>query len=659
MKQNQTQNNASIAAAENRDKTNPNSVLTSTTQNNVAASTQASLANNPIIASSVDSINKVVTTTTQGLAAGLTRTITGALKPLQSASDAYFTTLALVSTASVEIAMELARGNASLIVSRIAQKETIITQLKTEATALYNAVSTILQSQPFLTPYVAQLLAAYNDIVTADQDLKSVVAALETSAPYYNDTLFNAALSLLTTAQALILPGSVSDTSQVRTGTPNTANNTPTGPKQAVATALVIPGISEQIAKLMVQYAVITEEINLLISLYLVALSSFISTYKRNPNVDLATINHINSATSQLDSLLASMKVYLFPTDAQKANPLFPVQLTSNATTWGLKLAAIIQWLKVNPGAASQSLNVTGQSVTLYNKSIANLNAQGNITYNTATLLVTAAQENVLNTGEQVARFLFDANTVLATRQNPRNVLAEMQQFLDLMSASHELDQNIISYLTPFINTPNELIAGAKSVVSNLSGAAKSLGFDRVGDLIAKGDISNLFATNAATATYVGAALVGVRGIISTVSSNPNATDQDMAKLNAVSTDLSSQNAVKQVDASRSATDTTATYAAQTSAQTAATNQDGNSAIQVAQKYTPSASSSTPSSVSLNSIFKNITGNSFGLLPTNPSSPASTKNTSSATAAITGGVGTPNTSTNLGTPSPAGVGGVG
>ena len=610
--QNQAQANSQITSAQNKDKVTPQGRLSNGTISSLQSSTNEFLGNNPIIATGTDIINSVVGPISQSLAKQAIKTVTGALQPLQTAADAFFTTLSLLSTASVEVAMELARGNARLIVSTIQEKEKVITQLNTEATALYNAVSIILNSQPYFTAYLQKLLQAYSLMTTADNDLKSVVAALKTKTPYYNNTLFDQAMGLLNQAETLILPDNSAQVNQIRSGNLSTGNNSVAQAKNAQAAAASIVGISAQIAKLMVQYALLTEEINGLIALFLTALSSFISTYQRNSNIDQATINHINSGISQLDSLLASMKPLLFPTPAVKGDPLYSTKVTSYATSWGIKLAAIIEWLKTNPGTASQKLNITGESVRRYNQAVALLQGYGNRTYGSATLLVTQSQEDYFSTGTQVAQILFDANTVLATTKDPRNVLAEMKKFLDLLAAAHSLDSDIVNALTPFINTPNNLIAGADKIVSDLVSTARGLGFDRVADLIGKGDVTNLFASNATTSTYVGSALSGVRAIIGKLNSNPNATDQDKAKLSKVDNDLSSQNAVKQVEASRSATDTTDTFVADKNAQVAATNQDGQSAIQVASKYDSTEAASQSKVDKLSGIYNNVTGTAFG-----------------------------------------------
>jgi len=607
-----SESTSEITSAQNKDKVSPAGRISNKVTTTVSTSTTAFLGNNPVISTGADIINSVVGPLSQSLANRAIKTATGALQPLQTAADAYFTTLSLVSTASVEIAMELARANARLIVSKIQAKEAVITQLNAEATALYNAIAVILNSQPYFTAYLQKLLQAYALMTTADQDLKSVVAALKTKKPYYNNTLFDQAMALLNQAETLILPDPTANTSQIRSGNLLTGNNSVAHAKDAQAAAMAITGISAQIAKLMVQYASLTLEINGLISLFLSALTSFISTYQRNSNVDQATVNHITSGTNQLDSLLASMKPLLFPTTAVKGDPLYPTKVTSNATAWGLRLATIIQWLQVNPGTASQNLNITGESVRRYNQAVALLQGYGNRTVGSATLLVSASQEDFFNTGTQVAQILYDANTVLASAKDPRNVRAEMRKFLDLLQAAHSLDQDIVSALTPFIHTPNNLIAGADKVIQDLASTARKLGFDRVADLIGKGDVANLFSANATTATYVGAALSGVRGIITKINASPNATDQDKAKLAQVDNDLSAQNAVKQVEATRSATDTTDTFVAKKNAQVASTNQDGQAAIQIASKYDSTEAASQSQVDQLSGIYNDTTGTAFG-----------------------------------------------
>ena len=303
--------------------------------------------------------------------------------------------------------------------------------------------------------------------------------------------------------------------------------------------------------------------------------------------------------------------LFLYPPNTTPPDPLYPTKVASNATAWGIKLQTTIEFLKINPGAASQNLDITGESVRRYNQSIALLKGYGNRTNGSATLIVMQSQENFLNTGGQVVRFLFDANTAVATAKDPRNVTAEIKQFSSLMATAKSLDTDIVNALTPFINTPNNLIAGADKVVNNLSGMARGLGFDRVADLIGKGDVSNLLSANANTSTYVGAALVGVRSIISTVNASPNATDQDKSKLSKVDADLSSQNAVKQVEATRSATDTTDTFVANTDEEEAQTNQDGQAAIAIASKYSPDEAADISDVDTLSGQLNDVNGTAF------------------------------------------------
>ena len=602
-----------IQSAQNRDKVTPSGKVVGATSKKIFNSALGTVSTNPVIAAGVDVATSVLGTVSQSLVNTAIKTVSGAIKPLQSATDTFFMLVALVSTAEVEICMELARGNARAILRALDQKDQLIAEIRAEITALFNAISTVLNTQPFFTDYLAKLIQAFFKIDDADRKFKSVVSILKTKH-FYNSVQFEQGFSELEAAEVLILPDRTANSSQIRTGALNEGSNTVAHAKDGLAAAASIPGISANIARKMVAYAELTLKINGLISLFLVALTDFIAAYKRNDNVDQATINHITSGTDRLDSLLSRMKVILFPTDGSNKNALYPARVTTAATSWGMELAGIIEWLRVQPGKASKQLDLTGQSVQKYNQAIALLQTFDSRTVETATLKATDSQEDVLDTGKQVVKALFDANVVLATSRDPSSIKLELKKLLNLFEAARRFDADIRNALLPFVNSHNNLIAGAAQVINNLTSIADKLGFDRAGDFIRSGNVNGLFSINADTSTYVGAAVVGIRGVISTVNASPNGTDQDRAKLEAINSDLSRQNSVKKVEASRGATNTTDAFVAAKTAEQDKINQDGNSATQIAAKYGAQGTAAQPASEQIKGLLKQVTGNTFGFL---------------------------------------------
>ena len=583
------QSNASTAAAvqsaDNRGKVDPAGKVNNSTVNSVVSNSTVSLTNNPISLAGVDIVNQVVGSKAQALVGGINQQVTGALSNLNQITNSLFTAVALVSTAEIEVIMEIARGNARQIVTLLNQKDAIITSMQTDALALYNAVVVLLNTQPFSSAYIKNLLVAYADIQQSEKLLKGVVSSL-TYNSFFNTYDFDQSILLLTDAQNLILPDPTANISAIQGGVPLPPPGASiTQAKNALAAALVIPALTAHIALQSVQYTQLTIEINGLLALFTSALGSFVSAYQRNSNIDQATISHINSGITQIDSLLASMTPVLFPTNGSQNSPLYTSNVMAAATGWGLQLTPIIEFLKLSPAAAENQLNQTGESVKRYNAAVAAINALGNITLNLATLKVSAGAEDILNTGNIFLQVALVANTVVASQNNATNVLQQVRRLQDILTLATQNDSGIRNALAPFIQTPNNLINGADKIVSNLTSLANNLGMDRAASLLQSANISAFFSMTPATATFVGAASAGVKTIIQSLNSNPNATDQDKTALQNISTDMDRQNSIKTVESQRSASNNTNLFVAQQKQNQAATQLQGDQAIQVDKKY--------------------------------------------------------------------------
>ena len=604
----------STKSATNRGKVSSDGKLDGAAVNKNATFSMQALSSSPIALMGVDVANSVVTSVSQSLVSAVNKTVAGALKDVRSVTDTVFTAFALAATAEVEVIMELARGNAREIVKLINQKDQLIKELQDELNALFNAVTLLLNSQPYFTPYLKNLILAYQKITDADKQLKSVVSVLKLNK-FYNDREFNRALTLLQDAQKLILPDSAVNVSEIRSTFLLEGANTINSDKKALAAAAAIPGISANIARKMVSYVGVTGNINLLLTLFSAAFGEFIAAYKRNDNIDKATLNHLQSAIDQIESLLQDMGVILFPTDGSNKSILYPASVTTSATVWGTKLFPIIEWLKFNPGQASKQLDLTGESVSRYKAAIVRLNSMGDRRVGLATLSVSAAHEDALATGRAAAKVLFSANTVLATsKDSGNNTKTQIKQFKDLLSAAQGLDNDIKNALSSFIQTPSNLLGGAAKIVSSLKSLASDLGMDRATDLLAKADLKNFFAMTPETATYIGAAVFGVREILKAVDKNPNATDQDRQKLEKVSDDFSRQNSVKKIEAARRSTNSTDLFVKQKKANADRIRQEGNTAIAVDQKYTDGAAQDISDVDKVHALVVKATGNRFGFL---------------------------------------------
>lgn len=572
------------------------------------------IASNPLVNMGVDLATEIVGSVAQELVRVAANKLTQVVTTAAGGTDAFYSSMALAVTAQVEVMMELARGNARLIVRKTQEKEEVIEELQGEVTALNNAIQIILNSRPFFSEYQRQLIQAFTKIDSGNTKLKSVTSTLK-AVKFYNDREFERAFTLLEEARDLILPDRSAKVDEIRSG--NILEGTLGGmnAQKALAAALSIPGITANIARLMVRYSNLTFSINGLIFLYLNALNEFISAFKRNETLDKLMINFLETATDQLDPLLGDMAAMLFPADGRDTQITYPAQVTAAATKWGVQLVPIIEWLRISPNKAQKQLNLTGESVRRYNLSVARIEALSDRRVGLATLKVEQGAEDLIETVKAVTNVLITANTVVATQRVPRDVVLEVKQLKNLLDASRGVCFDLRSALTPFINTPNNLIAGANGVIANLSKLASDLGLDRVAELMAIGDVASLMTISAETATFAGAAVGGLNAIIKKLNDTPTATDQDKQKVELVRDEYNRIHAAKKVESLRGVNKSTSTYLQERTARFKRLRKQAKEATVIATKYEVEAVANDISKLDeIADTLAQITGNKFGFL---------------------------------------------
>ena len=550
---------------------------------------------NPIINMGVDTVNQAVTKISQQLVVTGAKKLEAAVnktlgiplrKTIQDATDAFFMTTALVTTAQTEVVMELARVTARQIVKLIDQKDAVAKELKSNIKQLYNAINILLNSQPFFDAYLRQLQRAYTLTDLGNKGMKSVVRSLK-SVHRYQQTLFDSSLNQLVQARDLILPdrnASVSEITSVDflSDTIKRKSN-----KDAVAAAMAIPGLSYKVGQTLLKYLQYTIQINGLLVIFQNYLSDYISTFKRNDNVDSATINHITSATNQLDTLLADMKVMLFPNDGSDQSVLYPGRVTTAATGWGIRLTTIIEWLRIQPGKASKELDLTSESVRKYNAALDSLRILNDRRNGLAVLKVKEAKEDTIDFAKTVGKLLIVANTAVATSKAPSDIRLRFKQMNDTIDLALTNDFLIKSALYQFINTDLALIGAASRIVKTLTKLADDLGLDKAADTLRKGDLKSLYSMNSETATYAGAAAVAVGTVIGLLKTKPEVTDSELNKLENVRDTYNQENSVKKVEAQRSSSATSDVYIAEQEVNIERQRAEANSAGDVIKKRDP------------------------------------------------------------------------
>lgn len=518
-------------------------------------SVKASIATNPLAQMGMDTVNQMATTLVQQLVNDALKKVN--FSPIQNAVQNFFQAWATISTLDTEVAMELARNTARNMVTLMDQKDQVIRDIQGEITALHNACIIILNSSPFMDQYIRDLISAYGILVGAETKFKNVVRVLEKNHRFHNRE-FDSGVADLERAQALILPDRGADISSIRavedfvSDTIQRQSN-----KQAVAAAMSIPGISLKLGQKMIEYVRIVTELNLLLNTFLDALDGWIASFSRNTNIDQVTIDHITAGLKQLTDLINGMNSALFPDlsvtpnfDPTQAN--YGPRLSAQATGWGLKLQAIIEWMKLNPGKGSQVLDQTSNSVTQYLNSKKLLESYGDLSYIGGTMKITQSREDVEVAVRAVARLMLRVNTIVATRQTKSSVTAEFRQVRRYFETSQSHTARMRFALQGFLNTSSGLQGPARQIVGQALGIANKYGLDRVVGLINDGKVRELFGVTPDTATFAGSAVFGMNQLVAAVRGQPTTTDAQIERLENIRDAVEREKKAKEIESNRS-----------------------------------------------------------------------------------------------------------
>jgi len=550
-------NNAATASTK-RDMATPSGQLTTSLTNQTSTNTTDQLKTNPILTTAPDSAIGAISTTIQGMVSTAVTKVN--LTPIQNASAQFFTLFASVTSFGTEVAMSLARNTGNNLKAALAKKDAISVQLDTEITALYNACSILLNGSPFFNAYLKAVTQAYILMVTADANLKDVAAKLAATfkpSPVYQTLKFNTSITQLTQARDLLLPPPNTNVSGIRSGSLLSQVLPLQSLAQSFTAAVSIAGITLQIAKLALQYEVASINVNAYINTYLNALNDYIANYKQSPGVNQATIDHITAGTSQLDNLIAQMNQILTSITANPTNYSTSVQLNSYGTVWGVQLTAIIEWLKINPGAGSALLSQTTASVNAYNKSVALITAMGTRSFPGGKLIMTAGQEDAFD-GLMIplAKLIQVANTLVVSFTSKAAFRTQVNSIHSYLQASRAADAQIVAAIQPFLSTKSTISGTVGQGISALTGFANKTGLDRMAGLLTNGNVKDLLTATPSTTTYSGAAVVAVNQVISTLQASPNSTTQQVSSLQTLRDTVQSKQKAQEQYAGRSAAST-------------------------------------------------------------------------------------------------------
>lgn len=555
-----------VATASAAEKSSLGDLSQSALQSKTLAQVRSAAASNPALQAAADTASQIGTTLVQKMATDALSKVS--LAPIQAATQNFMQAWATLSTFDTEIAMEMARNSARNISSVLDKRDAVLGEITTELTALHNACAVILNSSPFMDRYINDLIAAHRILRKAEQRFEAVISRLSAqgdpkipnSGPSFLKGQFNAGVKDLEQAKNLILPDRDVDISSITAaGDFVSATLDRQTNKQAIAAVVAIPGISLKLGRKALEYTQLTVEMNLLILTFLDAIEGWISGFEKNTNIYRVTNDHVQAGLSQLSTLIAEMDATLYPDMILSSDVhLNPASLrhlpkiTASATVWGVKLQAIIEWMKLNPGVGAAQIDQTSESVNRYLMACSEIRALRDISVNGGILPISEGREDSQTAVKALSTLLLDVNTLVATRQTRKQITDEFSRVRGVFRGARYHSNRIRKAINPFIATQTTLPGPARAALSQALGLANKYGLDRVAGLVSAGRTRELFKVTPETATYAGAAVAGMNQVIALALGEPNTSTAQIKKLEDLRDSVDRQKQAQDIEAGRS-----------------------------------------------------------------------------------------------------------
>lgn len=421
-----------------------------------------------------------------------------------------------------------------------------IVQAKTQL--LQNAITTLAGGGPFITAYLRQLERALALLAGARQELTIVTNTLQGTGRWLSTQYADVQATLLQ-VEALIQPPSGQQTTQFITSAALSSAGLPSNAQQ-LTVLLTIPQLVKELTVATAQYATLTLAANALIGAFVLGYGSLQkNAASQVANFSVSTLQNLGTS---LDAIIASMATQIngSPTTLSR-NPNFtPDQVKTSAAAlgWLMQLKSVIAYAKFVPGSALTTISASNTAVIAYNKAVLKIQQENTRQQGGAVLNAFAGEEDTTQILGQVTTFCLASIACLIDSSKVRPTQALGTTLQHRYGLSFTQDGEIVSALTAFINAELGVTRALSTLGGNIMKMLSGFGLDRAAALLGGGNFTAFFGLNQKTATFAGAALVGIAAL-----KNCLETTEQQAQLDDAQQYLQNQLTAKELLANRAA----------------------------------------------------------------------------------------------------------
>lgn len=501
-------------------KNSPNTVLQDGVNEEVSANTKEKYSKSPLsqlgtdfIAEQVSKNGSQILNNATGLLEEKLNRITGIpiRKTIEEAQNLAFNAISAAITAKNDLILFFLQQTAQAAIDAIVQKREIIEEAKKRQRYLYNALVILVAGNPFFSQYLTELRRALALVVSANNRFTTVRNTFIATDIFIN-AQFGLAISELELAEELITPEEqdpdvkfTNDGLLSNVGVPTDA--------QQLTLILSIPQLVQDLMLSMNGYFAVTLKVNALLFAFTTGLNSLQQVSSRK--LSEYTVSMLDSLLSQITSLANRMASKIngdpqaFTTPVEGFNP-DPVSTSAEALRWIFDIRAIIEYARFIPGKTLSDITLSNNTLSEYQRAVEEIKKKGDRIQGDAVLRAVEGREEVDDLETQVQLFALKSLEAMVSAEVAENILALGRTVLARLDLAQVQDTEIEVILKRFVDDRLPLFDSLKKTADGIFATLNNLGLDRASDMLKGGNFSDFFNLNTKTATYAGAALVGL-----------------------------------------------------------------------------------------------------------------------------------------------------
>lgn len=509
--------------------------------------------NSPLIQLGGDFISEQVAKNGQQIINNAFGILEGPLAPvrktIEQAQQLAFHAIAAAITAKNDLMLHFLQETAREAIKMIDKKAVIAKELQYRVRLLYNALVILVAGQPFFSKYLARLRQAILLLFSAETKLKQVRNGFVATNIFVN-TQFDQAQADLVAAEKFLAPEDENPANKFTHPTLLSGVGVPSESQQ-LNLVISIPQLARDVMNAANGYFAATFKLNALLLAFITGLGALEASGSKK--LREYTISMLDELTGRVTSLINRMSndVNGDPLAVQQPLPNFApnsVGVSASALGWLLELRAIIEFAKFVPGKTLGALQLSNAGVKSYQDAVEKIKTKDNRTSGDAVLIATDGREEVGQLESQISVFTLNALQAIVDGKAASNVLALGRSVIARLDLTLTQDAEIRAILQEFADHKLPLFEELAKTGSAIQGMLGSFGLDRAADMLKGGAFEEFFNLNSKTATYAGAALVGIAVLKECLT-----TTEDREQLDQAEREIQRENKSKELLAQRGA----------------------------------------------------------------------------------------------------------